>query len=52
MQQAEEKGDAAARAEGVAIARGIRDAVKSLVRGIHVVTPFGRIETTLDVIRP
>jgi homocysteine S-methyltransferase len=52
MRQAEEKGDTAARAEGVAIARGIRDAVKSLVAGIHVVTPLGRIETTLDVIRP
>jgi homocysteine S-methyltransferase len=52
MRAAEEKGDAAARDEGVAIAREIRNAVKPLVRGIHVVTPFGRIETALDVIRP
>jgi homocysteine S-methyltransferase len=40
----------AGRAEGIAIAREIRDAVRPHVAGIQVAAPFGNIQTALAVI--
>jgi homocysteine S-methyltransferase len=40
----------AAIAEGIAIAREVGCALKSVVQGVHVAAPSGRIESALDVI--
>ena len=40
----------AARAEGVAIAREVGFALKSIVQGAHVAAPSGRIETAVEVL--
>jgi homocysteine S-methyltransferase len=50
MRRAQERGDAAARAEGVAIAREIVEAVKGGVQGVHVSAPLGRVEVARQVI--
>jgi homocysteine S-methyltransferase len=41
---------AAALAEGVAIAREVGCALKSIVQGVHVAAPSGRIESAIEVI--
>jgi methionine synthase / methylenetetrahydrofolate reductase (NADH) len=50
MRLAQEKGNAAARAEGVAIAAEMVEAVKELVQGVQVTAPAGRIGPALDVL--
>jgi methionine synthase I (cobalamin-dependent)/5,10-methylenetetrahydrofolate reductase len=50
MRRAQEHGAAAARAEGVAIASEMIDAVKELVQGVQVSAPAGRIEPALEVL--
>jgi methionine synthase I (cobalamin-dependent)/5,10-methylenetetrahydrofolate reductase len=51
MRLAQEQGTAAARAEGVAIAAEMVEAVKDLVQGVQVTAPAGRIGHALDVLR-
>jgi methionine synthase I (cobalamin-dependent)/5,10-methylenetetrahydrofolate reductase len=51
MRLAQEQGTAAARAEGVAIAAEMVEAVKDLVQGVQVTAPAGRIGAALDVLR-
>jgi methionine synthase / methylenetetrahydrofolate reductase (NADH) len=51
MRLAQEQGTAAARAEGVAIAAEMVEAVKDLVQGVQVTAPAGRIGPALDVLR-
>jgi methionine synthase / methylenetetrahydrofolate reductase (NADH) len=51
MRRAQEHGAAAARAEGVAIASEVGEAVKHLVQGVQVSAPAGRIDLALEVIR-
>lgn len=41
---------AAARAEGVVIAREVGFALKSIVQGAHVAAPSGRIESAVGVL--
>jgi homocysteine S-methyltransferase len=50
MRKAQEHGSAAARAEGVAIASEMVEAVKGLVQGVQVSAPSGRIGTALEVL--
>jgi homocysteine S-methyltransferase len=50
MRLAQEQGTAAARAEGVAIAAEMVEAVKDLVQGVQVTAPAGRIGPALDVL--
>ena len=50
MRWADQKGPDAARAEGIAIARAVVDAVRGLVRGIHVSTPGGDVESAIAVL--
>jgi homocysteine S-methyltransferase len=50
MRRAEASGPAAARAEGVRIAREVVAAVRPLVRGVHVSTPDGDVEAALEVL--
>lgn len=50
MRKAQEHGSAAARAEGVAIASEMIDAVKDLVQGVQVSAPGGRIGAALEVL--
>jgi methionine synthase / methylenetetrahydrofolate reductase(NADPH) len=50
MRLAQEHGTAAARAEGVAIAAEMVEAVKGLVQGVQVTAPAGRIDAALDVL--
>jgi homocysteine S-methyltransferase len=50
MRVAQERGTAAARAEGVAIAAEMVDAIKDLVQGVQVTAPAGRIGPALDVL--
>ncbi|MEE8250470.1 MAG: bifunctional homocysteine S-methyltransferase/methylenetetrahydrofolate reductase, partial [Gemmatimonadales bacterium] len=47
---AQERGDEAARDEGVSIAREVYDQVKDFVQGVQVSAPMGRIETALNVL--
>src|SRR5689334_18324158 len=49
MRKAQEKGKEAALAEGVAIAREMFTMVKTLVQGVQVSAPFGRVEVALQV---
>lgn len=50
MRKAQEKGDDAALAEGIAIAREVLAAVKDLVQGAHVSAPLGRVEVAREVL--
>ena len=50
MRLAQEQGTAAARAEGVAIAAEMVEAVKDLVQGVQVTAPAGRIGPALEVL--
>jgi homocysteine S-methyltransferase len=50
MRLAQEQGTAAARAEGVAIAAEMVDAIKDLVQGVQVTAPAGRIDAALEVL--
>jgi methionine synthase / methylenetetrahydrofolate reductase(NADPH) len=50
MRLAQEHGTAAARAEGVAIAAEMVEAVKDLVQGVQVTAPAGRIGPALEVL--
>ena len=49
MKAAQEKGKEAALAEGVAIAREMFARVKSMVQGVQVSAPFGKVEIALEV---
>lgn len=51
MRRAQECGPAAARAEGVAIAAEMIEAVKDLVQGVQVSAPGGRTATALEVLK-
>jgi homocysteine S-methyltransferase len=50
MRLAQEQGTAAARAEGVAIAAEMVEALKDRVQGVQVTAPAGRIGAALDVL--
>ena len=50
MRQAEARGPAAARAEGIAIAREVCRAVRRIARGIHVATPSGDVDAAVAVL--
>jgi homocysteine S-methyltransferase len=50
MRLAQEQGTAAARAEGVAIAAEMIDAIKGLVQGIQVTAPAGRVDVALEAL--
>lgn len=50
MRVAQEQGTAAARAEGVAIAAEMVEAVKDVVQGVQVTAPAGRIGPALEVL--
>jgi homocysteine S-methyltransferase len=51
MRKAQEHGSAAARAEGIAIASEMVEAVKDLVQGVQVSAPAGRVDAALEVLR-
>lgn len=51
MRKAQEKGDDAARAEGVTIAREIRDAVRGAVQGMQISAPLGNVEAAVQVLQ-
>jgi 5,10-methylenetetrahydrofolate reductase len=51
MRLAQEQGTPAARAEGVAIAAEMVEAIKDLVQGVQVTAPAGRIRPALDDLR-
>ena len=51
MRLAQEQGTPAARAEGVAIAAEMVEAIKEMVQGVQVTAPAGRIGPALDVLR-
>jgi methionine synthase I (cobalamin-dependent)/5,10-methylenetetrahydrofolate reductase len=50
MRVAQEQGTQAARAEGVAIAGEMVQAVKELVQGVQVTAPAGRVDAALEVL--
>jgi homocysteine S-methyltransferase len=50
MRLAQEQGTAAARAEGVAIATEMIEAIKDLVQGVQVTAPAGRVGPALEVL--
>jgi methionine synthase I (cobalamin-dependent)/5,10-methylenetetrahydrofolate reductase len=50
MRVAEEKGEDAAAAEGVAIARETLAAIRKTVRGVQVSAPFGRVDHAVAVL--
>lgn len=50
MRRAEAKGADFSAAEGVQIAREMREAVRDLVQGVQVSTPLGRVDVALRVI--
>jgi homocysteine S-methyltransferase len=50
MRKAQDKGDDAALAEGIAIAREVLDAMRDLVHGAHLSAPLGRIEVAQEVL--
>jgi homocysteine S-methyltransferase len=52
MAAASAGGKEAARAEGVAIARELRERIRPAVAGIQVSAPFGHVQTALQVIAP
>ena len=51
MRKAQEHGSAAARAEGVAIASEMIEAVQSLVQGIQISAAGGRVDSALQVLK-
>ncbi len=52
MRRAEAQGPDAALAEGIAIAREVKDALQGLVQGVQISAPLGRVEVALAVARP
>jgi homocysteine S-methyltransferase len=50
MRQAESKGPDHSRAEGIAIAREILNAVRGTIQGVQIRGPFDRYETPLEVL--
>ncbi len=50
MRRAEAGGPQDAHAEGIRIAQEVMEAVRGLVQGVHVSTPGGRIEVTLEAL--
>jgi methionine synthase / methylenetetrahydrofolate reductase(NADPH) len=50
MRRAQEHGSAAARAEGVAIAAEVIDAVQGLVQGVQISAAGGRIDSALQLL--
>ncbi|NNG17215.1 MAG: bifunctional homocysteine S-methyltransferase/methylenetetrahydrofolate reductase, partial [Gemmatimonadales bacterium] len=51
MRRAQDRSIDAARAEGVAIAREVFQAVRGFVQGVHINAPFGRVEPVQAVLR-
>jgi homocysteine S-methyltransferase len=51
MRKAQEQGSAAARAQGVAIAAEMIEAVRTLVQGVQVSAPAGRVGTALEILK-
>ncbi|OGU17531.1 MAG: bifunctional homocysteine S-methyltransferase/methylenetetrahydrofolate reductase [Gemmatimonadetes bacterium RIFCSPLOWO2_12_FULL_68_9] len=49
MRTAQEQGADAALAEGIAIAREVKEAVKGLVQGVQISAPLGRVDVALQV---
>jgi hypothetical protein len=52
MRKAEDRGEGAARREGVAIAREILAAVRERVAGVMVSAPYGETDLVLGVLAP
>jgi methionine synthase I (cobalamin-dependent)/5,10-methylenetetrahydrofolate reductase len=50
MRRADARSAETAVAEGISIAREIRDALRGIVQGVHVSVPAGRIETALEIL--
>ncbi|HKY30980.1 MAG TPA: bifunctional homocysteine S-methyltransferase/methylenetetrahydrofolate reductase [Candidatus Polarisedimenticolia bacterium] len=50
MRSAEQRAEGASREEGIQIARETLRAVRTLVQGVQVSAPFGKVERALDVI--
>jgi homocysteine S-methyltransferase len=50
MRKAQEQSSTAARAEGVAIAAEVIDAVHGLVQGVQITAPAGRVDAALQVL--
>ncbi len=50
IRRAQERGEEAARAEGVSVAREMLDAVRPLVQGVQVVAPGNEVERALAVL--
>ncbi|MEO8088721.1 MAG: bifunctional homocysteine S-methyltransferase/methylenetetrahydrofolate reductase [Gemmatimonadales bacterium] len=50
MRLAQEQGTGTARAEGVAIAAEMVEAIKGLVQGVQVTAPAGRVDAALEVL--
>jgi hypothetical protein len=51
MRRAQEQGTAAARAEGIAIAAEMIEAVTELVQGVQVSAPAGRVDAALETLK-
>jgi len=52
MRKAQDQGADAALAEGIAIGREVKDAVKGLVQGVQISAPLGRVDVALEVLTP
>lgn len=50
MRKAQEGGADAALAEGIALAREVKDAVEGLVQGVQISAPLGRVDVALRVL--
>jgi len=50
MRRAQENGPDAALAEGIAIAREVKEALKGLVQGVQISAPLGRVDVALQVL--
>jgi len=50
MRKAQDQGADAALAEGIALAREIKEAVKGLVQGVQISAPLGRVDVALQVV--
>jgi len=50
MRTAQEQGADAALAEGIAIAREVKEAVKGLVQGVQISAPLGRVDVALEIV--
>jgi len=51
MRKAQERGKAAARHEGIAIAREVVTSISEAVSGIHVSAPLGKVDVAMEVLR-